>query len=179
MSENKKIDKSKIKFKALSNCDIDEVLEIQKEAFDVMTDKTILRQNTKETFLPCFDFPNKTLGVFYKNELIAFGMLLIAGEDRENLLYSMDDFNAAKLQTTANIKVIIVRPKYRGNGLQKKLINSLEQYAKENGIEQLFATVAPNNFVSLKNFVECGFENIKTTKKYGGLTRFLLRKVLI
>lgn len=170
------LDIQKLEIKVLSDSDLDEIIRIQEEAFSVMENSATLRRNTKETFAVCFDEPSIAYGVMYEGRMIAFGMLYCAGEDHENLAYSLDNTDDYDLNKVANVKVIIVRPQFRGNGLQKYLIALLEKHAIDNGYKTLLCTVSPDNQYSMNNFVQSGYEPVKTLNKYGGLARVLLIK---
>lgn len=170
------IDIGELAIRTLSNDDLDEIMQIQEEAFSVMENSATLRRNTKETFAVCFKQPSIAYGVMYKGEMIAFGMLYCAGKDAENLAYSLDNTDEYELDRVANVKVIIVRPQYRGNGLQRYLISLLEKHAVDNGYKTLLCTVSPENAYSMNNFIQSGYEPVKTLNKYGGLARVLLIK---
>ncbi len=168
------VNKSDLTVKVLSMDDIQDILDIQEEAFCAMQDSANLRRNTPETFGVCFEEPSVALGVYHEEKMIAFGMLYCAGEDEENLGRSLD--TPIDLMSVANVKVIIVRPAYRGNGLQRYLISLLESHAVKNGYKVLMATVSPDNEYSMNNFLALGYKCVKVLKKYGGLQRALLYK---
>ncbi len=153
------------------------LLQIQEEAFAAQAgDTDFLRRNTYETLAPCFSGGSRVLGVFSGEECIAFGILYDAEETKENLAYDVDCID--DILQSANVKLIIVRPAYRGNGLQRLLIDALQGYAKKNGKTWLCATVAPSNSYSMNNFIACGFTQHKVLQKYGGLQRALLIKAI-
>lgn len=170
-----KISYDEVKLTVLSFDDIDTVMAIQEEAFAAMDDDRLLRRNTKETFSVCFESPSIAYGVKHNDKIVAFGMLYCAADTDENLAKGLDDVSI-DLHKVANVKVIIVLPQYRGNGLQCYLINKLEEHAKKCGMKTLMATVSPLNNYSLDNFIACGYNKVKTVNKYGGLSRVLLRK---
>ena len=170
-----KIDASLFRIERLDIGSIPLLLEIQEEAFEHAGGNTdFLRRNTVETFTPCFDEPSVVLGVFHGDRPVAFGILYCAGETEENLAKDIDEVE--NLNDNANLKLTIVRPDYRGNGLQRRLILELEKYAQESGFSYLSTTVSPANPWSLNNCKECGYKEVKILQKYGGLTRVLLAK---
>ena len=170
-----KIDKSILKIEKLDISSIPELLDIQEEAFEYAKgDTDFLRRNTVETLTPCFNEPSVVLGVFHLEKLVAFGILYYAGKTEENLAKDIDEVES--LTDNANLKLTIVRPNYRGNGLQRLLILELEKYAKKSGFTYLSTTVSPNNPWSLTNCKKCGYKEVKILQKYGGLTRVLLAK---
>ncbi|MBQ8407074.1 MAG: GNAT family N-acetyltransferase [Clostridia bacterium] len=170
-----KIDVNRLTFQKLEIDSVPLLLEVQEEAFEYAKGNTdFLRRNTAETLSVCFEGESVVLGVFDKDTLAGFGILFVAGEGKENLAYDADEVK--DVNTSANVKLIIVRPDYRGNGLQVELVKRLQESAKKSGFEWLCATVAPTNSYSYDNFVKSGFTHTKTLTKYGGLTRALFVK---
>lgn len=162
-------------FKKLNVESVPLLLEVQEEAFEYAKGNTdFLRRNTYETLAVCFEGESEVLGVFDEDKLIAFGILFVAERGKENLAYDVDEIE--DIMTSANVKLIIVRPDYRGNGLQRELVSRLENLAKEKGFKWLCATVSPTNNWSYDNFIKGGFSLNKILTKYGGLTRALLVK---
>lgn len=72
-----------------------------------------------------------------------------------------------------------VFPKYRGQGLQGKLLRKGEALLKETSYTTALATVSPENPASLHTLLKNGFEIITTAEKYGGLMRHVLYKKLV
>lgn len=170
-----KKDINTFEFKKLTIDSVPLLLEVQEEAFEYAKGNTdFLRRNTYETLAVCFEGQSEVLGAYDGDTLVAFGILFVAGEGKENLAYDVDEIE--DINTSANVKLIIVRPTYRGNGLQRELVSRLEKTAKELGYKWLCATVAPSNNWSYDNFIKSGFEQNKILVKYGGLTRALLVK---
>ena len=170
-----KIDLSKVSYKQLTLDYIPKMLEIQEETFAAAVGSSdFLRRNTVETFSVCFPAPSLVLGAYYEGEMIAFGILHAAGTTAENLAKDLDEVE--DITENANVKLTIVRPPYRGNGLQRELITRLGEHAKECGFKWLSSTVSPENPWSKNNLEACGFTLAKVLKKYGGLERYLFVK---
>lgn len=150
------------------------MLELQEEVIRKLDNPDILRRNTEDTLSPCFDPPSLVLGAFCDDLFVAFGILYYAGDDHENLAYSLDKHN--DLYSYANIKVVIVKDGYRGHGLQQTFIRNFEEYAKTIGVKTLLSTVSPDNVYSCRNLEQCGFMSVKHLKKYGGKDRLLYLK---
>ena len=62
--------------------------------------------------------------------------------------------------------------------MQRMICNILEQIAIEDNIEIITATVSPFNKYSLNSFISLDYKIVKEKLKYGGLKRYILRKVL-
>jgi ribosomal protein S18 acetylase RimI-like enzyme len=172
-----KIDLKDVAFRPLDISYIPALLEIQEETFLYAAgQKDFLRRNTEETFAVCFPAPSLVLGAYLGGEMIAFGILHAAGETKENLAHDIED--VADIRENANVKLTIVRPGYRGNGLQAALITKMEEHARREGFRYLSSTVSPTNPWSSANLEKCGFRPYKTLKKYGGMERILYFKEL-
>lgn len=170
-----KIDLTKVEYKKLSIDCIPKLLEVQEETFEYAKgDTDFLRRNTTETFSLCFSGNSVVLGAYLNGEMIAFGILHCAEDTKENLALDIDEVE--NVLENANVKLIIVRPQFRGNGLQVALIERLGEFAKNSGYKWLSATVAPSNTWSKNNFEKCGFKIVKILQKYGGMQRVLLAK---
>ena len=77
----------------------------------------------------------------------------------------------------ANADSAIVHPDYRGNGLQRKLLEVALTLLRP-GIVGIGATVSPENQYSLNNALASGFEIVCRREMYGGYDRYLLAKAL-
>ena len=156
---------------------LDELCRIQEEAFDKLPDPSLLRRNTRDMLGACLSEPHCTLGAFCGDVLAAFGVLWRGGQTEENL-GKLLDLDGEQLERIYNVKLIIVRPPYRGAGLQRELLRRLESIARADGCRMLCATVAPANGHSMRNFIAEGYAEYGTFNKYGGLERKLLYKEL-
>lgn len=165
-----------ITLKKLEKDSIPLLLEIQEEAFRVLDDPDLLRRNTYETFEVCFKEKSLVLAVYVGGEIAGFGILYAAGKDKENLAYSLDGCD--DVENYANVKLTIVRPAFRGLGLQRLLIDKLCEHAAAEGFLGALSTVSPKNNFSSNNLSKCGFEAVKTLVKYGGMSRILFYKKL-
>lgn len=153
---------------------IPNMLAIQEEVIAALPDPDILRRNTFDTLEVCFHSPSLVLGAIYNDAIVGFGILYIAGDDKENLAYSLDTHG--DLSEYGNVKLVIVKDEFRGNGLQRIFVARFEEYAKRIGIKYLLSTVSPVNSYSSKNLELSGFKVIKRLKKYGNKDRLLYYK---
>ena len=170
-----KIPKSDFVFKECGPEYIDEILNIQDIAFENIDDTAMLRKNSREMLLSCLSEPHYTLGAFVGDELAAFIVLYVAGDSPENLGRDAG-ISEENLATVANVKLVIVLPKYRGNGLQRILTEKLEDVAKTRGFKTLCCTVSPENIPSIRNFEARGYRLYQTKEKYDGLLRNIYYK---
>jgi ribosomal protein S18 acetylase RimI-like enzyme len=172
-----KIDREKIEFRKLGKSEIGLMLALQNEVLEENEqNKETLRRNTAADCELCYNERSLVLGAFYGGLLIGYGILFFAGADHENLAYCLDA--PSDLNDYANVKVIVVRRDYRGNGLQKTFLRIFEAHARLIPVKTLLCTVSPKNEYSGRNFLSCGYRFVKKVKKYGGLERDLYRKDL-
>ncbi len=61
---------------------------------------------------------------------------------------------------------VAVSPEYRGQGLGKRLMDWLEERAKNEGVEKLFLEVRVSNAPALALYKARGFEPLSVRKKY-------------
>ena len=151
---------------------IDAIFTLQQDVFKEGYDENLLRYNSKQMLKKAMS-KGYTIGVFYKENLIAFGILLayqnlIAEKEMMSLL---KDFKYIKNYT---IKLIIVKKNFRGKGLQRKIIKIFEDKIEEKSL--ILATVSPLNSYSLRNFLKCGYKILTEKKMYGGYNRLILYK---
>ena len=79
--------------------------------------------------------------------------------------------------TGPNADSAVVHPDWRGNGLQRKLLEAALPLVRP-GIVGIGATVSPENQYSLNNALACGFVIADRREMYGGYDRYLLKKML-
>ncbi|MGN0707169.1 MAG: GNAT family N-acetyltransferase [Faecalibacterium sp.] len=77
----------------------------------------------------------------------------------------------------ANADSAVVHPDWRGNGLQRVLLQAALPMLPP-GIKALGATISPENRYSLNNALAMGFRVECRREMYGGFDRYLLRKDL-
>lgn len=161
---------NEFEFKKCEMKDLDAICKIQEIAFENLENTNLLRRNTKEMLEKCLNDPHYTLGAFHNGNLVAFAILYDGQKTVENIGLDIG-IDGDELNAVANVKLVIVLPNYRGNGLQNKLVFQLEQIAKFKGKKLLCATVSPENIYSIKNFEKLGYKVNTQKEKYNGLVR--------
>ena len=155
--------------------DLQVIIDLNEVIYAALPDKSVLRHNSPEMIASCLEEPNVTLGVWDGDLLVAIGMLYVPQCIEEDHFHDLDLQGDYK---SANQKLFLVRDRYRGLGLQRRLIREVEKTAIARGYNLLCTTVAPNNDFSINNFLKEGYVYAKTEMKYGGLVRNLYYKVL-
>lgn len=161
-----KIDFNEFVIRKCTKKDLSEILKLQEETLERLSDSDILRKNTVEMFEECLRHPNITLGAWYGDELAAISVLYYVSCEAEDLKMLLQNVDCAE-KKSANYKLCIVRDKYRGNSLQYKMGMMLIKAAVEDGVEILCSTASPKNPYSINNILRLGFSYNRTLQKYG------------
>ena len=72
---------------------------------------------------------------------------------------------------------VAVLPDYRGQGLQRRLLEEAENWLSRGGDRILLCTIHPENRFSLNNALKQGYEIRKTLEKYGSVRHLLCKKI--
>jgi GNAT superfamily N-acetyltransferase len=139
--------------------DLQVVIDLNEAIYAALPDKSVLRHNSPEMIASCLEEPNVTLGVWDGDLLVAIGMLYVPQCIEEDHFHDLDLQGDYK---SANQKLFLVRDRYRGLGLQRRLIREVEKTAVARGYNLLCTTVAPNNDFSINNFLKEGYVYAKT-----------------
>ncbi len=107
----------------------------------------------------------------YNNEIIG---LLVLTCNIPNVLkeYKLSNLNYMLIDS------IMVKEEYRGQGLQRKMLDFAYKRAKELKMYGLVATIHPDNIYSLNNFIEEKYEVINTIKIHGGPRRIVIKNII-
>ena len=116
------------------------------------------------------------LGVFDGERLGAYFILRYCGQSEHNYAAFLG-IPQAEWDHWANADSVIVHPDWRGNGLQRILLEDTLPLLRP-GIVGIGATVSPGNPYSLNNAKASGFEIVSRREMYGGHDRYLLAKHL-
>ena len=116
------------------------------------------------------------LGVYDGARLGAYFILRYCGQSEHNYAAFLG-VPKSEWDHWANADSAIVHPDWRGNGLQRKLLEAALPLLRP-GIVGIGATVSPENQYSLNNALACGFVIADRREMYGGYDRYLLKKML-
>ena len=116
---------------------------------------------------------------YMQEEQIA-GFLLVRHPKlaEDNLGRYLPEWTDEMLHQVAHMESAAVLPEYRGQKIQKKLLQRAEELERVKGMAYLMATVHPENVYSSGNLEALGYECLLETEKYGGLRRRILCKKL-
>lgn len=173
-----KIELAKIEIRIYNSNDVKDIYNIQEVVINSF------RENEKDYFLPfkeesylrIVNNPNKDgeiYGAFYDEKMIAWIFLSVSDRMKQ-----IKNFIPNITGKCADIDGVVVLPEYRGNGLQKLLVNYLEEKAKEKRINNIVAEVTFGNDFSLNNLQTLGYEIKTWYQKDGKIKRHILLKKL-
>lgn len=127
----------------------------------------LLRRNSEEMWRACLQAPHYCLGAWVGEELVALAVLYVPSEgDKESLAPLLRTVDSEGLQT-ANYKICIVHPRWRGYDLLATLGQLLRAEAVRRGIGLLCATASPHNTASVRGLERLGYKADSTLFKYG------------
>ncbi len=175
---SKRINKNDIVVKLCTSEDVDSIFEVQEIVINNFkeNEKGYFLPFKKESYLRIVNNPfndGEIYGAFYKDKMIAWIFLSVS-----NRMEEIKSFIPDIEGSCADIDGVIVLPEYRGNGLQKLLVNYLENKAKEKGICNVVAEVTFGNEYSLKNLQDLGYEIKTWYQKDENIKRHILLKKL-
>ena len=116
------------------------------------------------------------IGAWQQRRLGAYLILRLCGQSDENYAAFLG-VPQSQWQHWANADSAVVHPDWRGNGLQRKLLEAALPLVRP-GIVGIGATVSPENQYSLNNALASGFTIAARREMYGGYDRYLLKKML-
>lgn len=158
--------------------DVKDIYKLQNIVIDYFkeNEKGYFLPFKEESYLRIVNNPihnGEIYGAFLKDKMIAWVFLSVSNRMKE-----LKSFIPNIEGNCADIDGIIVLPKYRGNNLQKVLVNYLEKRAKELGIRNMVAEVTFGNEYSLKNLQSLGYEIKNWYQKDKNIKRHILLKRL-
>ena len=165
----------KFHIRSLKEDDLNAVLKLQEETLLGLQDPSVLRKNTPEILLQSLEDKNIALGVFCEEELIAIGIAVDPVPPETDLRANLQTHTVGKAM---DLKLIIVKEGYRGNGLQRALTCVLEKIAHTRGFTHFCTSVSPNNPYSVNNMLAMGYEFDHQEELYDGLLRNVYVKEL-
>lgn len=171
-----KINNKNIIIRLCASDDVKDIYEIQNIVIDNFKEKEkgYFLPFKEESYLRIVNDPindGKIYGAFLDRKMIAWIFLLVSNRMKEIKSYIPDIEGKC-----ADIDGVIVLPEYRGNHLQKILVEYLEKRAKELGINNIVAEVTFGNDYSLKNLQSMGYEIKTWYQKDENIKRHILLK---
>ncbi len=174
--KNKKGEEKKI---LVRNSTIDElglIIKLQKKVFlqienpdlFALTDEEQLKESLKE---------DCCVSLYEKKQLIGFALLIVNRDTPRHGAWHIKS-KIDNIEKTVTVDSIFIDGEYRGYGLQQKIFEEFEKWAKNHGISTMVTTISPENSFSLNNGIRNGYQIVETKALYGGKTRHILKKTL-
>lgn len=158
-----------IKIAGLS--DVDLILNLQEKIWSGLEDKKTLQTSSREFIEYCINGGGIVYLIIESNNIIGYRFVYFPINRDFNLgrgiLLSEQLDKVAHLDTTCLLK------EWRGKGIGKHLANLAMDYIKENKMEHVFATVAPNNIASMNVMFHTGLHIIDYTREFQHKERFI------
>ena len=142
----------------LAGSDLEDLLALQDDVLAHIQGPS-LRTNSPETFRDCLE-NQFVLGARREGRLVAAGILLDVGQDDENIqTYLTQDSDV--IQSSCNLKLVLVAPSSRGFGVAKLMVEQLEREASLRGHRHILCTIHPKNKPSQRLFRGLGYRRRK------------------
>lgn len=152
--------------------DYESIKELQDNILISLDNNNIFKKTSKDEFLDSA-LVDYCYGLYHNNSIIALCICVTNRKDKRNLC-SYCGF-PRKYNEYITLDSVMVKPGYRGFGIQKFFINEVYKIAEYLNVAYILATVSNENTYSMTNFVNSGFKNKKEIKIYES-TRCLMIK---
>ena len=150
------------------------VFRLQNEVRAVMPDPELFVPDTLENIRSYLEH-DLCIGAWDGPRLGAYFILRYCGQTMHNYAAFLD-VPKAEWEHWANADSVIVHPDWRGNGLQRKLLEAALPLLRS-GITALGATVSPRNPYSLNNALACGLRSSPAVKCMAAMTAICWRNI--
>jgi ribosomal protein S18 acetylase RimI-like enzyme len=156
---------------------LDQILNLQ-QLIELTVPKNIFVPDTKEALEKSLSENDILLGVSIDDTLIAYRYISFPGSSDSNIGKDAG-IKDKELKKVAQFETSIVHPDFRGEKLQRLMLEKGIDIVKDRGYKYGVATVSPQNPYSLKNLLDTGFKVVKTMKKYGTGEDSVLRHIML
>jgi ribosomal protein S18 acetylase RimI-like enzyme len=140
----------------LTPADVPLLLDLHQVVIDNLPEPVVLYQRDADFFERCTTEQGCVVGAIHDGCMISYAALYRPGIGEEN--YGTDlKLPDADLDSVGHLAGSAVRPEYRGNGLQAKLVDIRTRFARANGVRHMCGEVLPMNIISIANHLNKGF----------------------
>ncbi len=94
------------------------------------------------------------------------------GDESDNLGLDIG-LPKSELYNVVHMESAVVLPKYRGNGLENKMMKYADEQIENSDTKHFMSTASPDNIASCKSLEKCGYVIKMTKQKYGGIIRHI------
>jgi RimJ/RimL family protein N-acetyltransferase len=156
----------------LTIADLDALEMVHRDIVDRAPSGTVAHETT-EFLASHMGAEGYTVGLFFKGQLIAYGILGLSGAAHGRLsgLLGLSAEQRARLAILDGVGVV---PAFRGRGAHAHLNRVRGALAARHGREMIAATAAPENPASWRNLMRFGLEIRGLARMFGGHWRYLM-----
>lgn len=165
----------KITIQKAGRKDTPSILELIKEVYSEMPDKTWFAIDEDEQFISNLEKTGFGLTAIVDGCLAGIFIAKCTELGEENLGHYLH-LQPEELELVAHMDVAMVQKEYRGLRLQHLLMEKAEEILNDNGYRYLMGTAHPDNIYSINNFEKLGYRKVAEDLKYGGLPRCVFCK---
>ena len=162
--------------------DLPTVLDCMTEVYRELPEKSWFSMDEREDLIRYmtvsgFGLKAEAVAADGRKELAAVFVARTSDLGDENLGSYLEP-DDSQLSLVAHMEIAMVRKEYRGQGLQRKMMEASEQILKEQGYHYLLGTAHPDNVASVNTFLKLQYEQVMTKEKYGGMKRSIFCKAI-
>ena len=147
--------------------ELTQVLELESTVLAHLDRPDQLRRNTPALWRRCLQPPHICLGAWDGPALVALAVLYVSYDGDPEALAPLLQKVESKNYHSANYKICLVHPDWRGHHLQVLMGRQLHEEARRMGINLLCATASPHNTASVKSLERLGYRPDHQVEKYG------------
>lgn len=147
-------------------------IEKLEDFFDVMSKSTshqVYVRNSLQENLEIYDRGGTFLAIFDKEQIIS--VCIMDTCEKQGSLARIAGLLEEDIKKSVTLDTVCVLPKYRGNQLQKKIMLVAEYIYMQKDFENIFMTISPNNYYSLKNSFDLQYTVFDIQDLYGTETK--------
>lgn len=160
------------------------IMEIMKDGCTTVAEKSWFAPDDEEDIRRIFMGKGFVIGAWEVESREMAGYFTVVYPDKKDNMGKYAGLFGKELEKVVYMDSAAVKAKYRGNALQRKMLDAAQQELrkrlKESGqsCQYQMCTIHPENQFSLNNMRQKGFEIVGRGTFYGGLDRYVLcRKI--
>lgn len=164
-----------IKIRVATTNDVDKIYNLMKSVYDGLEDKTIYVHGNLDYVAKRVNNLGSVIVAEYNGEIVGSLIFNYPANKEEN--YGVDiNLPEDELDLVVTMENAAVSLKYRGNNLEYRMLNFVENMIDKKKYKYFLATVSPINEASKKSLEKLGYKIEKKVNKYGGLERYIYCK---
>jgi GNAT superfamily N-acetyltransferase len=152
---------------------LDQILKLQEIVIENLSDTASYYVEPVAFFRKQLTIENSVIGFFHNHQLVGFNVATFPGLEDDNIGVGFN-FKARELLQVAQIGPAAVHPDYRNEKIFSKLAKEHIKVVEKLGYKHIFLTVAPNNYPTVKIFIDNGFRIRQLKIKFNNLLRYIL-----